>query len=129
MRISALLLGCLMLLQGMDVSVNDLLQLDNLVQHARYHREHHGDSLWVFLAHHYGHRGIGHQHQGEEGDDHEQLPFQTSQAQVIVLDKTNYPYTGFQFTEVPDQQVCPVYHPEFYNMLLRPRIFQPPRLT
>ncbi len=132
MRLTALVLSFFLLLQGMDISVNDLLRLDDLLEHARYHRDQDGDSIWVFLARHYGHQGIDHQHQGDGEQDHKKLPFQAGNSpfsQVIALVNTDYPKTVLDSPETPQSTQNLEYHKGFYDLLRLQRIFQPPRRT
>lgn len=76
-RLTSILLSSLMFLQSIHFGVSDLIQLDELLEHASYHQEQFGDSFLTFLSKHYGDQKKKHQqdHQ-EEQPDHEQLPFQ-----------------------------------------------------
>jgi hypothetical protein len=51
--------------------------MDELIEHARFHAEEHGDDFFVFLSKHYGELKSEHskKHQ-EEQKEHEELPFQ-----------------------------------------------------
>lgn len=66
----------LLLLQSTSLGMSDLLKLDDLIAHAKYHSETYGDSLLVFLSKHYGELKKEHLEHGHENpNDHEQLPF------------------------------------------------------
>ena len=82
-RLTSILLSSLMLLQSLHFGVADLMQLDDLLEHARYHHQEFGDSFLTFLSKHYGDQKEEHQqkHQ-EEQPDHEQLPFQQTPQQI-----------------------------------------------
>lgn len=82
-RLTSILLSALMLLQSLHLGVSDLLQLDDFMQHARYHQEAFGDSFLTFLSKHYGDlKDTHHQDHREEQPDHEQLPFQQIPQQI-----------------------------------------------
>lgn len=76
-RLTSILLSSLMLLQSLHMGISDLMQLDELLEHAKYHQQEFGDSFLTFLSKHYGDQKQDHEqkHQ-EELPDHEQLPFQ-----------------------------------------------------
>jgi hypothetical protein len=64
-------------MQSFHVIVEDILQLDELLEHAQFHKQEYGDNFFVFLSKHYGELKLDHSknHQ-EEQPEHEQLPFQ-----------------------------------------------------
>lgn len=82
-RLTSILLSSLMLLQSLHLGISDLIQFDELLEHARYHQQEFGDSFLTFLSKHYGDQKEEHQqkHQ-EEKPDHEQLPFQQTPQQI-----------------------------------------------
>jgi hypothetical protein len=53
------------------------VQIDEFIEHAKFHSEQYGDNVFVFISKHYGELKASHEreHQ-EEKEDHEQLPFQ-----------------------------------------------------
>ena len=67
------------MLQSFGVHYDDIVQLDELIEHAQFHSEQYGDNMIVFLSKHYGELKADHQrdHQ-EEKKDHEKLPFNHS---------------------------------------------------
>lgn len=67
----------MILVQSVNFSFDDVLQLDELIEHAQFHEQEHGDDFFIFLSKHYGELKAEHskKHQ-EEQKDHEQLPFQ-----------------------------------------------------
>jgi hypothetical protein len=60
-----------------DIGIDDIIQFDELLEHANFHAEKYGDNLLVFISKHYGELKEQHSkdHQ-EEQRDHEKLPFQ-----------------------------------------------------
>ncbi len=82
-RLTSILLSSLMLLQSLHLGVSDVLQLDELLEHARYHQQEFGDSFLTFLSKHYGDQKKQHQQDPHDGrPDHEQLPFQHIPQQI-----------------------------------------------
>ncbi len=76
-KLFAILLSSLILMQSMRVDYDDIVQIDELIEHAQFHKAEHGDNFLVFISKHYGELKEDHSknHQEEE-KDHEQLPFQ-----------------------------------------------------
>lgn len=130
LRAGAILLASLMLLQSLHISVSDLVQMDELLEHARYHKQQFGDDFISFISKHYGAEKQEHdqQHQ-EERPQHDQLPFQqllqsgivhtfffTDSMQVLI------PPTG-ESKNQPADHYLPSRGSGFQS-----GIFQPPRL-
>ncbi|MEX0275477.1 MAG: hypothetical protein AB3N16_13975 [Flavobacteriaceae bacterium] len=70
-------LSALILFQSLNIPFHALLELDELIEHAQFHSETHGDNFWVFFSKHYGDLKEEHSKEHkEEQEDHEQLPFQ-----------------------------------------------------
>lgn len=66
-----------MLVQSVDITFNDIAQLDEFIAHANFHAEKYGDNFVVFISKHYGELKEQHsEDHKEEKRDHEKLPFQ-----------------------------------------------------
>jgi hypothetical protein len=76
-KLFAISISFLVLLQSFGLHYTDVVQLDEFIEHAKFHSEQYGDNVLVFISKHYGDLKADHekQHQ-EEKEDHEQLPFQ-----------------------------------------------------
>ncbi|MBQ0733559.1 hypothetical protein [Aquimarina celericrescens] len=76
-KLISILISGLVLAQSFNVGLDDVVQLDELMEHAKYHAQKYGDNFFVFISKHYGELKEDHQkeHQ-EEKEEHEQLPFQ-----------------------------------------------------
>ncbi|MBR9915447.1 MAG: hypothetical protein GYB32_11575 [Algicola sp.] len=71
------ILSLLILTQSLGLSLHDMSQLDDLLEHMSYHEKEYGDSLFVFISKHYGELKAAHQNtDDQEKTEHEQLPFQ-----------------------------------------------------
>ena len=44
----------LILIQSFNICISDLVDLSELIEHAKFHSEKYGDNLFVFLSKHYG---------------------------------------------------------------------------
>lgn len=126
LRLTAILLSSLMLLQSYHLGIADLAQLDELMEHARFHEQAYGDSFLTFLAKHYGDQKQEHEREHQE---HEQLPFQQLPQQF--MGHTHY-FLAQRFTwnTVPEQQESQL-HLFYYHLrspgIFADGIFQPPR--
>ncbi len=131
-RLTSILLSALMLLQSLHFGVSDLLQLDDFMQHVRYHQEEFGDSFLTFLSKHYGDQKEKHQQdKREEQSDHEQLPFQ--QTLQHMLGHAQFYVPGRLLWDNPPENGESQSH-KFYYLSQSPTvhtdgIFQPPRLA
>lgn len=129
-RLAAIVLSALLLLQGLPMGTGDLARLDELLEHARYHKEQFGDSFLTFLDKHYGDLKEDHDrsHQ-EERQQHEQLPFQQGPTQAFA--QTCFlPGERFEWNtpeETPDTVSPPAYSAPALSSVCLGGVFQPPR--
>ncbi|MDC6405846.1 MULTISPECIES: hypothetical protein [Maribacter] len=76
-KLASILLSAIILLQTIGLHTDDLVQIDEFIEHAKFHSEQYGDNVLVFISKHYGELKAEHeQEHQEEKEDHEQLPFQ-----------------------------------------------------
>jgi hypothetical protein len=76
-KLSSLALSFLILVQSLGLGLSNLGQMDELIEHAQFHKEQYGDGILVFLSKHYGELKAEHaQKHQEEKKEHEELPFQ-----------------------------------------------------
>ncbi|WP_294071703.1 hypothetical protein [Winogradskyella sp.] len=105
------------------------MQLDELIEHAQFHKQEHGDSFIVFLSKHYGELKAEHtkNHQ-EEQNDHEQLPFQCqgySVSMVAFLSHiTSYNINRINFYSTTESNF---HYINLYASLIEKEFLQPPR--
>ncbi len=126
----SILLSALVLMQGLNLHLQDILELGALVEHMEYHQSSYGDDLYSFLEKHYGTKKT--EHDGEEhqnGENHEKLPFKdkachSSSSNMIVL-------TGSPMRNLTSDCILPrssFHYQESYSFLDQTDIFQPPRI-
>lgn len=129
-RCISILLAPLLLLQSLHISIADLVQVDELVEHARYHQQEFGDNFLTFLSKHYGSLKEDHaKKHSEEKPQHEQLPFQQlshfSGLQVVISR-----HFGMEFETPSDFPASE--NTQFYYYLsdysgFQSGVFQPPK--
>lgn len=76
-KLFAILLSSLILMQSLRIDYDDIVQFDELIEHAQFHKVEYGDNFIVFISKHYGELKDDHNknHQEEE-KEHQGLPFQ-----------------------------------------------------
>ena len=128
-RLFAIFISSLILIQSIHVDYDDIVQIDELIEHAQFHKLEYGDNFFVFLSKHYGDLKEEHSknHQ-EEQTDHEQLPFQCHDHMMsitaFVLDK--------KFSELPEITFFETEESNFYyqaslSSLHKKGLLQPPK--
>lgn len=85
-RLFAILLSSIIFIQSINIGTEDIMQFDELLEHAQFHNQEYGDNFFVFLSKHYGELKAEHNktHQ-EEQKDHEQLPFQCQGHSTTII--------------------------------------------
>ena len=128
-KLFSITLSALILIQSFNIGTQDLLRLDELIEHAQFHQQEHGDNFFMFISKHYGELKAEHSknHQ-EEQNDHEQLPFQFQghMSSIIAFIPTPFPYF-YNNTEVLDSIDPLRYYFNFYSSLHKKRLLQPPK--
>tara|TARA_Y100000815_G_C13203283_1_gene447610 strand:- start:71 stop:481 length:411 start_codon:yes stop_codon:yes gene_type:complete len=125
-------ISALVLIQSFGFHANDLVVLDELITHAKFHAEAYGDNFFVFLSKHYGELKSEHsQKHQEEQKDHEKLPFQqhsqfNNLPSVITADFENYDAREQQPIAEEDDNF---FYINSYHSLTLGAPFQPPRLA
>tara|TARA_R110002167_G_scaffold108803_27_gene277787 strand:- start:6218 stop:6619 length:402 start_codon:yes stop_codon:yes gene_type:complete len=98
-KIVSITISVLILLQSFHIGIGEIIEMDELVEHAQFHAEEYGDNFIVFLSKHYGELKAEHNKQHrEEQKEHESLPFNhqmhTFSLSVFVLNgDTNFDAT------------------------------------
>lgn len=129
LKITSIAVSFLILVQSFNVHIDDIIELDELIEHAQFHADEHGDNFFVFLSKHYGELKAEHskKHQEEQGE-HEQLPFQ-NQYQTALL-------SAFVLNQTPDYPLeidlvvnrdSNYFYQASYHSLAQEGLFQPPQ--
>ena len=118
-------------MQSFGISLSDIAQIDDFIEHAQYHSQQYGDNVFVFISKHYGELKADHdkEHQ-EEKEDHKQLPFQhqshMSSIAVLLLNTHRTELKTVEFSELNTHQF---YYQAPSSALHSEGLFQPPRLS
>lgn len=130
-RLISILLSFIILIQSVNFGLDDVLHIDELIEHASFHSEAHGDSFAVFLSKHYGElKAIHEKEHQEEKEEHEQLPFNhnncshVSSMMVLALNPFKEELKVHDFSE---QIETNFYYQEPTSSLHSLGFFQPPR--
>lgn len=119
----------LILTQSFNIHLDDIVELDELIEHAQFHAEEHGDNFFVFISKHYGGLKAEHsQKHQEEKEDHEQLPFQhqcqaASLSAFLLNQIVDYPVD----IEIVFNRASNYFYQASYHSLTPEGLFQPPR--
>lgn len=129
LKIISIAVSLLLLVQSFNVHIDDIVELDELIEHAQFHAAEYGDNFLVFISKHYGDLKAEHneKHQEEQGE-HEQLPFQhqcqTALLSAFVLNQaTAYPLD----IALVVQSNSNYFYQISYHSLTQEGLFQPPR--
>ena len=77
-KLFSIALSFTILFQSIGITMNDLVQIDDFIEHAQFHNKEYGDNLLAFISKHYGELKASHQkHHQEEKEEHQKLPFQS----------------------------------------------------
>jgi hypothetical protein len=126
----AIILSVFILTQSVGFGAKDILQLDELIEHAQFHIQEHGDNFLVFISKHYGE--LKHEHSQshqEEQDQHEELPFQfQGQLCSIIAFVSHSPLSTFESIEIIDTTEVNFHYLNLYVSLLEKELLQPPKI-
>jgi len=126
-----ILLSLVVSFQSVGIGISDLLMLTDLVEHAKFHAEEHGDDFFTFFDKHYGSLKAEHQKVNKEEEaQHEKLPFQhqncnhnLSEVVVVVYEFSLNKTEGFAIEKLN------FHYQNLYTFLERASIFQPPKIA
>lgn len=130
-KLFAILLSSLILMQSLHIDYDDIVQFDELIEHAQFHKAEYGDNFFVFISKHYGELKDDHSknHQ-EEKKKHEQLPFQCHDHIVsitaFVIHKCFLGIESFEFLEFKD--TC-FHYQSSISTLHKKGLLQPPKFA
>lgn len=86
MKLFSIALSFTILFQSLGITLNDIVQIDDFIEHAKFHSKEYGDNVFVFISKHYGDLKTSHQKQHqEEQEDHKKLPFQNCSHLVSII--------------------------------------------
>ena len=127
-KLFSIFISSFILVQSFNIHIGDVLKLNELVEHAEFHKNKYGDGFLIYISKHYGDLKQAHkkQHQEEE-KKHSHTPINhdcSSQLQVSFLLIKN------SFTiEIPQlvEKSTNFYYQDRFSAFEKQRIFQPPK--
>ncbi len=129
LKVTSIAVSLLILIQSFNVHFSDIVELDELIEHAQFHADEYGDNFFVFLSKHYGELKADHskKHQ-EEKEEHEQLPFQhQSQSTALFVFVLNQAPENALEIEFSFDRDTNFYYQASYHSLAQEGLLQPPR--
>ena len=132
-KLFSIALSIIILLQSFGLSLSDISQIDEFIEHAQFHSERYGDNVFVFISKHYGELKTEHdkEHQ-EEKEEHEQLPFNhnnCSHVSSITAFVLNTITNAFKTPEFSERKAHNFIYQAPSSSLHSQGLFQPPRHT
>lgn len=124
-------LSLIVFFQSVGVNISDVLMVNDLVEHAKYHAEEYGDDFTAFFEKHYGSLKAEHQASNSHKDSpHEKLPFQHNNCNHLLPEVVVIAYDFMIEKAVITAEIKPdFYYQNPYSFLERASIFQPPRVA
>ena len=124
-------LSTIILLQSIGVTIHDIAQIDDFIEHANYHNEQYGDNVLVFISKHYGDLKATHEREHhEEKQEHEQLPFHhqshVCSISAFILSNSIEEIAVIQFSDYKSHNFI---YQEPSSSLIKETPFQPPRFA
>ena len=128
-KLFSILTSCLILIQSLNIDYKDIVQLDELIEHSKFHSEAYGDNFLSFIAKHYGDLKQEHnkQHQ-EEKKEHEQLPFNHQSCAHASVASVFIPVNIQLLKSEPiTTKDSNFYYLELNSLFEKTSVFQPPK--
>lgn len=120
-----------MLFQGANLHIEDVLELNEFVEHAQLHQERYGDGFFVFVSKHYGSLKKSHEKQhNEEEKEHQHQPLNhdcNSQIQTAIV--LNIVPFSIENTNLFKGTTPNFYYQDKFSTFEKQRVFQPPKTT
>ncbi|MFK7783156.1 hypothetical protein [Psychroserpens sp.] len=128
-KLLAILLSSLILMQSLRIDYDDIIQIDELIEHAQFHKVEYGDNFLVFLSKHYGELKEDHsKNHLEEKKEHEQLPFQChDQTLTITAFVMQDVFLELETVELPELKDSRFHYQSSLSKKKKKGLLQPPR--
>ena len=129
-KLFSIFISSLILVQSFNIHFGDVLKLNEMMEHAKLHKNRYGDDFLVFLSKHYGELKQSHKKQHtEEEKDHSHPPINhdcNSQLQApFVINIVSF---SIENVQTPKKSAIFFYQDNF-SSFEKQKIFQPPQLT
>lgn len=129
-KIVSIVISFLVLIQSFQFAISELMEIDELMEHAEFHANEYGDSFLVFLSKHYGELKAEHDKTNlQDKKEHEELPFQHGShaplLSVFVMADTVFYSTTSLTLQVYKQSNY--HYQDSLSTLKKEALFQPPK--
>ncbi len=129
-KLFSIFISSIILIQSFNIHFGDVLKLNEMMEHAKLHKNRYGDDLLVFLSKHYGELKQSHKEQHtEEEKEHSHPPINHdcgSQFQApFVINIVSFLIKNGQIPEKPTIY----FYLDNFSSFEKQKIFQPPRLA
>lgn len=116
------------LFHGFTFSPRDIINIGNLVEHARFHVDTYGDNFEIFLSKHFGELQEEHNSEYQKENEHEKLPFSHHSNLHYLIELVLLPsdFSSLKVVSGSDSS-SNFYYTETYSSIRESKIFQPPR--
>lgn len=130
-KVFSITIALIILLQSLGVTVRDIAQFDDFLEHASFHKKEYGDNVLVFISKHYGELKAEHEREHrDEKKEHEQLPFHhqshVCSISAFILNNKIEVTDVVEFSEFKSHNFI---YQEPSSSLIKETPFQPPRLS
>jgi len=126
-KLFSIFISSVILSQSFNIHVNDILKLNDMIEHLEFHEEEYGDDLFTFFSKHYGVQKQEH-HNNNHPEKHNQLPF-NHQCQLDI--STAFVLQKMKFTIIKYAQKTYASSLFFYqdsnSLFEKSNLFQPPK--
>ncbi|WP_291864644.1 hypothetical protein [Maribacter sp.] len=129
-KLVSIVTSLLILIQSFQFSFVELMEMDELIEHAEFHANEYGDNFLVFLSKHYGELKAEHDKTSHgEKKEHEELPFQhaahaPSLSVFVITYSSNYNTPSFLEQEY---KTTNYHYIDSHSIYKKEGLLQPPR--
>ncbi len=127
-KLIAISCSFLILIQSINISFEDMSKISVLLEHAEFHQQTYGDSIFEFLTEHYGESNVVH---GTDHEEHEDLPFKHHHQScahtnvAFTFETLKFNLSDEPFIEIPIN----FFYKESTSLFEKSSVFQPPQLA
>lgn len=128
-KLFAIIFSTLIFIQSTIINFDDVLQLDDFIEHYEFHAVAFGDNFFVYVSKHYGVLKEKHDtNERQEKEQHERLPFNHHTSSnaftdfVLNLHETN---SLVLFSEIRNSNIF--YIQDIFSSYEKQKVFQPPQ--
>ena len=125
-KLFSIFFSMLILIQSLNIGFEDISKIDDLIEHATFHKEIHGDSFIDFIVEHYAENFTNHD---EDHEEHDNLPFKhDSNSFQNTVPLLTVSISSIELRLNPEIQLrSHFFYEDLYSFLNNSSVFQPPK--